>query len=152
MSENQEIIDRPSEFGSSGTDSVLSKRASSGKRFANSIIDTIVFYILLFLVGVFSELFTPGIIVEESGGFGGIILTYGVLLLYFWVMESTTGKTIGKYVTKTKVVKSDGSRPTAYNVLGRTLCRFIPFDAFSYLGSSVRGWHDTIPDVYVIEE
>lgn len=73
------------------------------------------------------------------------------MILYYWIMELSTGKTLGKYITRTKIVKEDGSQPNALNVLGRTLCRFIPFDFLTYIGSKKRGLHDSVPKIYVIE-
>ena len=55
-------------------------------------------------------------------------------------------------ITKTRVVTEDGQKPTAMNILGRTACRFIPFDAFSFLGSKAVGWHDSISKTHVINE
>lgn len=49
------------------------------------------------------------------------------------------GKTIGKYITKTIVVMEDGSKPKASDIVLRSLCRLIPFDAFSFLGTEGKG-------------
>ncbi|MEO9964806.1 MAG: RDD family protein [Reichenbachiella sp.] len=152
MPENEQVIDQPMGGGSDGKDYVIRNKASSGKRFANLIIDTIIFYILVFMVGVFSELLLPGSFSEGESDPFNILFPYLIMILYYWFMEASTGKTVGKYITRTKVVKEDGSEPTTINILGRTMCRFIPFDVFTYLGSSVRGWHDSIPNLYVIEE
>ena len=62
------------------------------------------------------------------------------------------GKTVGKFITKTRVVKADGSNPKPLDYLGRSFSRIIPFEALSFLGSEGRGWHDTISKTYVVEE
>ncbi|MFY0601752.1 MAG: RDD family protein [Cyclobacteriaceae bacterium] len=150
MSEDQ-ILDQPEEGGSEGREYVQRKMASSGKRFANLIIDVIVRYILIFVAGAlisFSSDFGDG--AQVLSGLLAIF-TYGLIIFYPWIMESMTGKTIGKYITRTRIVKPDGSKPDTINILGRTLCRLIPFDAFSYLGDKP-GWHDSIPKIYVIED
>ncbi len=150
MNEDQ-ILDQPGEGGSEGKEFVQRNLAGSGKRFANLIIDTIVYYAIAFVASVLyaSALSTTGEEVTTSALY--LVLIYGLIILYPWAMESLTGKTIGKFITRTKVVKEDGSRPTSVNILGRSLCRLIPFDAFSYLGGNP-GWHDTIPKIYVIND
>ena len=80
------------------------------------------------------------------------VMAYAGYILYYWAFESLTGKTIGKYITRTRIVKEDGSQPSSINILGRSLCRYIPFEAFSFLGSEGKGWHDSIPKIYVIED
>lgn len=44
----------------------------------------------------------------------------------------------------------NGEKPSFSVIFKRTLCRLIPFDGFSFLGS--RGWHDSISDTYVVEK
>lgn len=128
-----------------GEDYVERNQASGGKRFANLIIDIIAMVILSFFIGIIlgSMAATETMLMLAS------YLTY---FIYYWLMEAVLGKTVGKYVTRTRVVKPDGSQPSAINILGRTFSRIIPFDAFSYLGSTSSGWHDSIPKIYVIEE
>ncbi|WP_349663302.1 RDD family protein [Cellulophaga lytica] len=48
-------------------------------------------------------------------------------------MEIKFQKTIGKFVTKTKVVKMNGEKPTDGDIMTRTFCRLIPFDRLSFL-------------------
>ena len=42
----------------------------------------------------------------------------------------------------------NGTKPRFGQVIGRTLCRFVPFEAFSFFGE--RGWHDKIPKTRVV--
>jgi len=63
-----------------------------------------------------------------------------VLFIYFFAAEATTGMTVGKIVTQTKVVTQDGDNPTTRDFLFRTLWRLVPFEPFSWLSYS--GWHD----------
>lgn len=45
----------------------------------------------------------------------------------------------------------DGTKPDFKAVALRTLCRFIPFEAFTYLGSSnPMGWHDKLSSTRVV--
>ena len=53
------------------------------------------------------------------------------------------GRTLGKFITGTKVVSADGETPTASQIVGRTFCRMIPFEAFSFARETCPvGWHD----------
>jgi uncharacterized RDD family membrane protein YckC len=85
-----------------------------------------------------------------------IVLNWLIILsssfLYYFILESMNGKTIGKYLTKTRVIYMDGSTPTNVTIAKRALCRFIPFDAFSFLSSYPIGWHDKYSDTLVIDE
>ena len=73
------------------------------------------------------------------------------LLLYYIVMEASTGRTVGKMVTGTKVVDEEGRTPTFGQVIGRTFARMIPFEALTFLGSETRGWHDSMSNTYVVK-
>ncbi len=71
-----------------------------------------------------------------------LLFSAGTIILYYWILEGLFGRTIGKFLTRTKVVAADGSRANASAILGRTLIRLIPFELFSFLGTSDSGWHD----------
>ena len=73
-----------------------------------------------------------------------------ILFIYYLFFEGVFGKTIGKMITKTKVISINGDAPDFSDIIGRTLCRFIPFEAFSYLGESGIGWHDSISKTLVV--
>lgn len=122
--------------------------ASLGTRVGNYFLDLIFTYALLFLIGVM--LAAAGINYLET--MNEYVLGFLVTCLYYIVFESTSGKTPAKWITRTRVVTIDGSRPSFINIVGRTLCRFIPFDGFSYLFTDGIGWHDTISHTRVIRE
>tara|TARA_B100000963_G_C22497876_1_gene612335 strand:- start:10 stop:426 length:417 start_codon:yes stop_codon:yes gene_type:complete len=120
--------------------------AKKGVRFANYLID------LTITTAISTGLLIP---IMESGGMEGILtnlMGYLVSFTYYFIMEGVTGKTVGKYVTKTRVVTEEGEKPSMLNIAGRSFSRWIPFDAFSYLGSKSIGWHDSIPKCRVIKE
>lgn len=77
----------------------------------------------------------------------GILL----LLFYYIVFETVTQRTIGKYVTNTKVVKLDGSKPSIDEIILRTLSRIVPFEPFSFFGDKPIGWHDEWTDTVVVD-
>lgn len=147
--EKTTILDQPL-AGDDGARFVKANVASTGKRFANYLLDAIMIYILMFAYGII--LYFAGII-DERGEMPGQWLLFMYLggLLYYIVMEAAFGRTIGKFITGTKVVREDGSDPDFMQILGRTLCRLIPFEPFSFLSSEV-GWHDSISKTKVINK
>ena len=133
--------------------------ASKGIRFANFIIDYIIQVVFGIGIGVFIGIISEltgnyvlyDLVIETEGRFADYIFGAIILLIYYLTIESLTARSIGKYITKTKVVLYDGSRPTFYEILVRTLCRIIPFEQFSFLGEDGKGWHDSISKTYVVD-
>lgn len=128
--------------------------ASLGARFANQLVDYIGYFISCFVLG-----FIVGIILVLSHntyliqGFSkgpySLLLGLLVIILYFVFFEVIWQRTPGKWLTKTKVVMKDGSKPDFLHILGRTLARFIPFDNFSFLFTPI-GWHDSLSGTMVV--
>lgn len=138
--------------------------ATKGNRFTHYIID------LIFIVLVFYGIFLGFIFLyysiaedttvmddflialEDTNPILDRLITAIVLaLLYFGLESLSKGRSIGKYITKTKIVLEDGSSPTSIDYLKRSFSRMIPFEAFSFLGSEGRGWHDSISNTYVVD-
>ena len=107
--------------------------AKPGLRFANLIIDYVLYSVLCFAIGALSVMV----------GYPQLaaVLTWPALLGYYVFFEGVFNATPGKMITRTRVVQIDGSKPTIGQVFGRTLSRFVPFEVFSFLGSG-SGWHD----------
>lgn len=124
--------------------------ASQGKRFANMLIDVVCYYVLAFIV-VFI-LMLIGVFDDEPSKAVSYLITFSSMWLYFTVMEASFGKTVGKLVTKTRVVDEEGNSLDFGKATVRSLCRLIPFDAFSYLSSRPVGWHDSISRTRVIND
>jgi len=135
---------------------ILSEQASQGKRLANYLLDFIFYLIFSFVFGIFlgilSLLGMPELLstLEEGNKFIEYGLGFLLSIFYYTSLEYTSGKTIAKYITGTKVVNLDGSKPTFGTILIRSLCRFIPFEPFSFLFSGNSGWHDQISKTKVI--
>jgi uncharacterized RDD family membrane protein YckC len=72
------------------------------------------------------------------------------LILFYMMFESIWGRTPGKWVMRTRVVQLDGTDPTPWQILRRTLARWIPFEPFSFLGAKPFGWHDSMSDTRVV--
>lgn len=105
-------------------------------RLYNFLIDSLVFFIVVI---IFSILFKD-YIADKHLKYVMISMYY----LYYYIMEWTMGQTVGKMITKTKVVNSvTYKKPGVLRVLIRTLCRLIPIDFFSYLFIPI-GIHDRV--------
>lgn len=109
-------------------------------RLVNYIIDRIVFLILVALFIQFPVDFFRSII------FSGLLY-----FLYFFVLELAFSQTVGKLITKTKVVSVRNNRPHVFHILGRTLMRLVPIDAFSYLFGGEQGIHDILSQTRLIK-
>lgn len=138
-----------SEFGPTPVD--------SGLRFANYIVDNIGVYIFAVIIGVLLFLVLSVLDPELLDDYlyndtllFDWLLGLAITVLYYFGFESALGRTPGKLVTGTKVVDENGNKPTLKMIFVRTLCRFIPFEAFSFLGSNT-GWHDTISKTRVVK-
>lgn len=135
--------------------------ASAGNRFANYIVDRIIttllmyaFFILIgaLLIVISDDLEGVANTFENVNPILDYLLSYLVLILIYFSLEVLLkGRTIGKYITNTVVVNEFGERPTVNQILIRSACRFIPFNPFSFLGATARGWHDEISKTYVVD-
>lgn len=131
--------------------------ATGNKRFLNYLVDVIVYYMIMGVIGVVAGLFSlmgyDGMLLffTEINPIAELAINLSIMGLYFIFMETLTQRTIGKYITGTKVVMADGSKPEAGVIVKRTLCRFIPFEQFSFIGSAPRGWHDSLSDTYLVD-
>jgi uncharacterized RDD family membrane protein YckC len=130
--------------------------ASHGQRLLNLLLDTFMqvvlfFFVLTFLVAIkiasgdkeFVEQLAQNMVAQYT------IVTC-IALFYYNVFEIFGARTIGKFITQTIVVDENGNTPTHETILIRSLCRLIPFNAFSFLGLPSRGWHDSISKTYVV--
>lgn len=133
--------------------------ASQGQRFLNFLIDLAVQYIIGISIGMTvvivagltgSEAMTHWI--ESMSKGEEYLLGITITLFYYGLTEMYFSRTIAKYFTKTLVVMEDGSRPGRDTIIKRTLCRLIPFDALTFLGSNSRGWHDSFSNTYVVQK
>lgn len=135
--------------------------ASQGKRFLNLILDSIFVQILsragAFGVGVVyaaSRIATGNEITSEDQStlYGlGLVTGLSISIGYYVLMESVCRRTLAKFITRTIVLDENGDRPTLKQILGRSLARLIPFEAFSFLGNNTPvGWHDSLSGTRVV--
>lgn len=131
------------------------QEADKGKRFLNLIIDRIFMIIMTVIIasiyGVFLGLTNPSAVDNfEVSKVMEYVLGAIISIVYYTLMEATTGRTIGKLITKTKVVDTEGNKPDFGTIFIRSLSRIVPFDALSFLFGD-NGWHDSWSNTRVVE-
>ncbi|MEO8404827.1 MAG: RDD family protein [Chitinophagaceae bacterium] len=135
--------------------------ATTGQRFLNWLIDNIAIrFGLFFLTGrvIVQMLYSlsPDFIeplLNEDNSFGIYALSYMIsvfnYLIYYTISEQGfKGRTLGKLITGTKVIRTDLKELTFKDVLLRTLSRLVPFEVFSGFGTP---WHDSWTNTTVVK-
>ena len=132
--------------------------AGRGQRFLNFFIDNIVLNVLQLAclcplaMAIMGD--DPDVLDSPETEQMINLIGYGVFLvlffLYYVVLELAFQRTLGKLLTGTRVVQTDGTPPTFGQVLGRTAARLIPFEPLSFLFMD-RGWHDTLSGTQVVQ-
>ena len=131
---------------------VDSNVVGSGIRFVNFLIDFIVWLILAFIISFIIGLLIP--VTAESQGILTLfvyVLFFGTFITYYAILEIKFQKTVGKFLTKTKVVKMNGEKPENGDIITRTFCRLIPFDRISFLFVK-NGIHDYLSKTKVVKD
>ncbi|KFC18063.1 hypothetical protein IO90_19040 [Chryseobacterium sp. FH1] len=132
-------------------------QANKSLRFLNLLIDYSVIILFQFLIGTLIGIlyyatqsrFMYKVILAVNDRLFSWLISIMILLSYYTLLEYyTKGRTIGKFITNTKAVDINGNDMTFNEVLVRSLCRIIPFEAFSFFGSI--GWHDKISESRVV--
>lgn len=105
------------------------KTADKGIRLGNFIIDIFIVFILYIAVIVIVVLlnFPNNNILELE------FLFLIIFSLYYILLESLYGKTVGKMITKTFVIDKNQKKPSVLRIIFRTIFRFIPFGGFAFL-------------------
>jgi uncharacterized RDD family membrane protein YckC len=131
--------------------------ASTGSRFLNYILDIVAIVVLIFAISfiaaVLASLFDLNEFLYWMGNLSdlqGQLIFVVISIFYYSFTEGLFGRSLGKFITGTVVVDENGEKPSFSVIFKRTLCRLIPFDGFSFLGS--RGWHDSISDTFVVNK
>jgi uncharacterized RDD family membrane protein YckC len=120
---------------------------SGGPRFGHYLIDLVIMYGINFAFGFIMGVTAPEAVLNMPDVVW-YLFGWMITVLYYFIMESTTQRTVGKLVTDSVVIDEYGNKPDTMTLLGRSFARIIPFEAFSCLGE--RGWHDTLSKTYVV--
>jgi uncharacterized RDD family membrane protein YckC len=127
-------------------ETVIPPSVDKGTRFANYIIDLILAMVFLFMV-VFMTSFSLG----GSSEAGLQLSAYIILPMYYVLTEGLLGgRSIGKLVTGTVAIRTDGAPLTWTNILGRSFARLVPFEPISALLGEP--WHDKWTNTTVVKK
>ena len=134
--------------------------ATTKQRFINYIVDLMVMrfgiswvtsYVLFYLLNNIApdlayDLFTKGPLLLTA-----YLIAIVNHLFYYTICEKAfRGYTLGKLLTRTRVIREDGGELTLTDALLRSLCRLVPFEALSiWFGNGP--WHDTWTKTKVIQ-
>lgn len=141
------------------TDSAL-EDASTGMRFTNYLIDLVAFYVVTFVLGTLAywilavnDIFLA-YFEEESTSIGDKLIDriLGLILyaIFYMVVEGfSKGRTLGKLITKTKVVHTEGRPLNFKDYVLRSLSRIVPFEQLSAF--SGYPWHDKWTNTRVVK-
>lgn len=125
--------------------------APRGLRFVNLVIDSVAQVltaaIIFGIVGAIDPELMKRMAADDMP-VNDYIIGICVSLLYYVPQESLYGWTLGKLVTRTRVVDEKGHPVTFGRVLGRTLLRFVPFEGFTFFGKV--GLHDKASGTRVV--
>jgi ABC-type lipoprotein export system ATPase subunit len=131
-------------------------------RFLNRLLDHYIIYPALFYVAfmflihpAFEEILADEEKYDAYGHYYYIVNAITIILLHFSVyfIEFISGRSIAKFITRTKVYSKEGYRPTRMQFITRWLCRLIPFLEISMIWKKHPvGWHDAISDTIVAKD
>ncbi len=105
------------------------KVAPRWKRFINHLIDSSIFYILVRVL--FTRLVREGLFSPVFA----VLIGIGIYLVYMFFFEAFISRSLGKIITKTRVVTEEGETPEIGKIFIRTICRLIPFNSLITLFS-----------------
>ncbi len=123
-------------------------QAPKETRFKTHLIDSIICTLIVFI------LYAIAVAIIDFDNKDEIFFSYyvffflGIRTLYCFFFELYFARTIGKAVTKTKVLTLEDNFPDLKTTLIRSLCRLIPFNEFSFLAGA--NWHDSISKTKVV--
>ncbi|OMP29968.1 RDD family protein [Mangrovimonas sp. DI 80] len=119
-------------------------------RLINYIVDTIVWLILYFSIAYIFDRYFVRFNSYVVNYIYSISLGLILYLVYYGTLEFYFHRTLGKYLSRTKVVDRDGGEITFLTIFKRTISRLIPIDIFYYLFSK-KGLHDRLSNTLVIK-
>ena len=136
--------------------------ATTGQRFLNFFIDFLLLRFglslltgigVLIIIGSINPEFVQDLI-DNPRGMKTFIVEYliGIVnfLLYYTICEKAfRGYTLGKLISGTRAIRTDGGELTLKDAFLRSLSRIVPFEALS--GFSGHPWHDTWTNTMVVK-
>lgn len=137
------------------------KPAPWWKRGINALLDLLISGALAFLIAAAAGLqlsetaFEPGTgLLDVLADFttDGYLFLAGVIIGYYTLLEWTTGRTVAKFITGTKVImETEAVKPGILNAFIRSICRFLPLEFVSAFARRPVTWHDSLASSIVTD-
>ncbi len=160
------LVEKGSLYENQGDNSIMYievKCVGKLTRLGHFIADIIGYYIFSIFIGFilgfvlalfgesqsFIEIFSER---NPNGPLYSSLFGLTIIVLYYLLSETFMHRTPGKFLTGSFVVNEYGEKPNFNAVLVRTVSRLVPFEPFSCLASSGRGWHDTWSHTFVVSK
>ena len=137
-------------------------QATQGQRFLNFVIDNLLMRLTLtyasgYVVARLLLFIAPSFLywlVDDNNKVGLIALSYLIIivnyLVYYTLCEKLfKGQTLGKLITGTMAIRTDGEELIFKDALLRSLCRLIPLEVLSGFGVP---WHDSLTHTMVVKK
>lgn len=107
-----------------------------GRRIGAGLLDLVVLTILFVVVGLLiGDTDTEGSNASVSLSGAPAFLFFALSLLYYFALEATSGRTLGKRLLGLRVARADdGGKPSAGQIAGRTLLRIVDGILFYLVG------------------
>lgn len=131
--------------------------AAKWQRFANIVIDSVLamlIYSVLFKAIIYADFENNFLLRMQrvTGEYPALLIIVFICRTFYYVFfETVFSATPAKFLTETRVINNKGEKASIRAVFIRTLSRFIPFEAFSFI-FGFTGWHDRISETTVIKE
>lgn len=132
------------------------ENASNNKRFLNLLVDNFTIIVISYGFLIWAEHNDVIMILFKTlrntfGETSGLFVFFSIVkFIYYISFEGTFKSTPAKFLTSCYVTDEEGNIPDFSMILKRTLCRFVPFEAFSFLMG--RNFHDDYSSTYVINK
>jgi uncharacterized RDD family membrane protein YckC len=135
---------KTAEFQKAINDLLSTKKSNLKKRAINQIVDYLAIVVLIKTL-----IFFMSIIIKSTQDLE-VLLFVLVYFLYYFYMENKYQQTLGKFLTKTKVVNLNGAKPSVKQLIGRAILRTIPYVFISFF-TDENGLHDSLTNTRVID-
>jgi uncharacterized RDD family membrane protein YckC len=136
---------------------IIPPSVDRGVRFANYLIDYILSFGFLYLftesLKILLQFIFPDSLYWMAEHYillsiWNFTISLAIRPLYFALLEGLAqGRTVGKLITGTVAIRTDGQPLTWRDVFGRSYARVVPFEAWS---GFAQPWHDRWTDTTVV--
>ena len=133
-------LSEPASVASEASAPTREMLASRWRRLVNLVVDIGGFFLLTVIVGTLISLVYPALLLQLQGP-AAMVFDAAIFFLYYAPFEFLTGRTLGKFLTGTRVVSDVGSPPSLGQVAMRSVLRLIPMEAFTFFARGP-GLHD----------